>query len=141
MEPATWAQVHGMVVHFPVALTFFALLCDAAALAAWSRPGSVPLRASAGYALAGGALGSLPAVVSGLFLTHGELLGAGDLRRHHLFGWPAFALLIALVLWRMVRRETPTRRSHGVFVLLLGGLASVMAATGHWGGQLALAYP
>jgi uncharacterized membrane protein len=141
MDPTRWAQVHGAIVHFPLALTFFALFCDGAALTSWSRPGSAVLRASAGYALVAGALGSLPAVVSGLWLTHGVLLGTGDVRRHHLFGWPAFALLIALACWRMVRRETPTRRNHGVFVLLLGGLAGLMAATGHWGAQLALAYP
>ena len=141
MDPALWAQLHGAIVHFPVALTFFAAACDAAAFACWARPISAHLRASAGYAIVCGTLGSLPAVVSGLFLTHGELMGAGDLRRHHLFGWPAFALLIALAVWRLVRRKTPTRRAHGIFVLLLGVLSGLMAATGHWGGQLALAYP
>jgi uncharacterized membrane protein len=133
--------MHGAIVHFPVALTFFAAAADAAALAVWTRPVSFHLRAAAGYALVCGAVGSLPAVVSGLFLTHGELLGDGDLRRHHLFGWPAFALLIALATWRIARWARPTWRGQGVFVLWLGVLAGLMAATGHWGGRLALAYP
>lgn len=141
MDSVSWAQAHGAAVHFPVALTFFAVLCAAAAQIFWSRPLATQLRAAADFSLWLGALGSVAAVISGLVLTRGEVFGQENLRRHHLFGWPAFALLIALAVWRMARPETPTRRGHGVFLLLLGVLAGLMAATGHWGGQLALAYP
>ena len=46
-------------------------------------------------------LGSVPAVVSGLLMTKGSLLGHGALRMHHLFVWPAFALLVGLAVWRV----------------------------------------
>jgi hypothetical protein len=42
------------------------------------------------------ALGTVPAVLSGLIMTRGVVMGHGLLRLHHLFVWPAFALIVAL---------------------------------------------
>jgi hypothetical protein len=44
--------------------------------------------------------GTVPAVVSGLAMTKGVMLGHDALRYHHLFAWPAFALIIGIAAWR-----------------------------------------
>ena len=53
------------------------------------------LHAAGYWTMIGSALGSVPAVFSGLLMTKGSVLGHGALRMHHLFVWPAFALIIA----------------------------------------------
>ena len=137
----SWSQAHAAVVHFPIALTFFALGCAATAWARWLHPTRIPLQAATDYSLWGAALGSLPAVLSGLYLTHGELIGHGTLRQHHQFGWPAFALLVGMALWRALQPPPATRETQRNYLLVLGLLAGLMAATGHWGGRLTLASP
>ncbi|MFA6959623.1 MAG: DUF2231 domain-containing protein [Opitutaceae bacterium] len=141
MDSLTWAQAHGALVHFPVALSFFALFCETGALIRWHRPVGESLRVAGGFALLVGAAGSCGAVVSGLVLTRGELFGHGELRLHHVFGWPAFALLIALAVWRISLRQRPSRTGQLAYLLPLLLLGVLMAATAHWGGRLALAYP
>jgi len=47
-----------------------------------------------------GALGTFPAVLSGLFMTKGVVMGHDALLFHHLFVWPAFACLVGLGTWR-----------------------------------------
>jgi hypothetical protein len=67
-------------------------------------PGPSPLKAkllAAGYfTIILGALGTFPAVLSGLFMTKGEVLGHDAQLFHHLFVWPAFAGLVGLGVWR-----------------------------------------
>src|SRR4051812_38108426 len=104
MDPVIWPKVHGAAVHFPLALALGSGMFDAAAFALGSRPVARDLQSAGFWMIVLGALGSIPAVVSGLFLTKGGLLGHGALRMHHLFVWPAFALLIGLAAWRVWTR-------------------------------------
>ena len=60
------------------------------------------LRLGSFYALAVAALASLGAVISGIALTKGDMWSRGDFGWHHRFVWPAFRLLLALALWRLV---------------------------------------
>ena len=90
--------------------------------------------ASAVLAVAGG----FGAVASGLAITHGHALGSGYERMHHLFVWPAFALCVGLVAWRLFRR-TPV--PYGGFGIYLGGMglaSALMLGAGFWGGELVL---
>jgi len=141
MEPGLWARLHGAAIHFPIALPVFAVLCDTAALLWWVRPVAGRLRAAGGYGLYLAALGSVPAVVSGLVLTRGDMLGHGVLRWHHAFAWPAWALLVTLAMWRALRRAAPTRRAHAVYVAALWTMTALMGGAGHFGGLLAQSFP
>lgn len=133
--------MHGATTHFPIALTLAALLCDAAAVALWHRPAGRGLRSAGLYAAALAAAGTVPAVASGLFLTRGELLGAGALRWHHLFVWPAFALIVTAGLWRGLSHRRLSRRGQAAGVAAWAAAASLVAAAGYWGGQLLQAFP
>lgn len=141
MSPNAWAQLHAAIVHFPISLTVFALCCDAGVMASWSRPLAARLRTASNCALGMGALASLPAVFSGLVLTRGDMLGQGALRWHHVFIWPTFTLLVAAAVWRWLGPEPATRPRHLGRIAAMAVLVGLMSAVGHWGGQLALAYP
>src|SRR6267154_26241 len=102
MEPGLWAKAHGAATHFPIALTLVSVMCDAAGFIFASRPAARDLHAVGYWTIFCSALGSVPAVASGLLMTKGSLLGHGALRLHHLFVWPAFGLLVALATWRVL---------------------------------------
>src|SRR5579862_4093989 len=97
-----------------------AFCCDAAGQWLWSRPAGGRLRAAGAYAIWFGALGTLPAVVSGLALARGDGLGAGALRWHHLFVWPAFALTVGAAAWRWLVGGDAPRRVHATYLTVLG---------------------
>ena len=100
MGGAFWARVHGAVVHFPVALSLCSAVLDAAGFALAPRPVAQELHRGGRFTMIAGSLGAAPVVISGLMMTRGGVLGHGLLRWHHLFAWPAFALLVALAAWR-----------------------------------------
>jgi len=87
-----------------------------------------------------GALGTVPAVVSGLVMSRGVALGHDTLRLHHLFVWPAFALIVGLAVWRVganPRFENPAPAGY----LAAVGLATLLVlAAGYWGGELTLGH-
>lgn len=139
MEATLWSKVHGAAVHFPLALALGSGACDAAALLLRDRPVARDLRVTAGWSLVIAAAGSVPAVVSGLVLTRGGLLGHGALRMHHLFVWPAFALLMLLGTWRLLTGPASEHRSPLVYLAAVAGLGGLMAAAGYWGGEMILA--
>ena len=140
MEAALWAKVHGASTHFPLALALGSAAFDAAGCALAGRPVARDLRAAGYWTLLLGALGSLSAVASGLLMTRGEVLGHGALRMHHLFVWPAFALLVALATWRVGRGGwQPERRIPAGYLLAVGVDAGLMLAAGYWGGEMLLA--
>jgi phosphoglycerol transferase MdoB-like AlkP superfamily enzyme len=85
------------------------------------------------------ALASLPAVASGLVMTRGRLLGHDLLRLHHLFVWPAFALLIASAAWRLFVGRAAPPRALGWYRATVFLVAGLTAAAGAFGGEMALA--
>jgi uncharacterized membrane protein len=131
-------RLHGAAVHFPIALTLCAGAFEVAAVLFAARPWARELDAAGRLTLVLAALGSLPAIASGLWLTRGEVAGHGTLRLHHLFVWPAFALLVALATWRAIVGHRATRASlavHACGVLVCGAL---LAAAGFFGGEMTL---
>ena len=77
------------------------------------------------------------AVITATAQTTGvEVSGHGALRLHHLFVWPAFALLVALAVWRVCTGHSATRRRTAYYLVAAGIMAGLMAGAGYWGGEL-----
>ncbi len=128
-----------MLRALPLALALGSGVLDAAAFALGARPLARDLHTAGYWMIVGGALGSVPAVISGLLMTKGSLLGHGALRMHHLFVWPAFALLVALAVWRAYTGQHATRRMFAGYLVVTGVVAGLMTAAGYWGGELLIA--
>jgi uncharacterized membrane protein YoaK (UPF0700 family) len=84
------------------------------------------------------AAGTVPAVVSGLVLSRGVVLGHADLRMHHLFVWPVFALVAALGTWRILGRGGSALPIPAVYLAAVGLATALMLAAGYWGGEMVL---
>jgi uncharacterized membrane protein len=139
MEPALWAKAHGAAVHFPIALAFGSGLLDTAGFALGERPLARELHGGGYWTILIGALGSVPAVISGLVMTKGSWLGPGALRLHHVFVWPAFALLVGLAVWRVGTGARAPRRTFAVYLAATGLMIGLMSAAGYWGGEMVVA--
>ncbi len=55
---------------------------------------------------------------------------------HHYFIWPAFGLLIALAVWRLVVRDRASRRAVGAYLALASLTLVAMMTAGYWGGEM-----
>ncbi len=139
MDPTIWPKVHGAAVHFPLALALGSGLFDLAGFAVRERPPGPGLHSAGYWMMVLGALGSVPAVVSGLFMTKGSLLGHGALRMHHLFVWPAFTLLVALATWRVFTGQRASRRIFAGYLIAVAVAGALMTAAGYWGGEMMIA--
>ena len=133
-----WAKMHGATTHFPFALVVCAAGFDTAALLLPGRRWTSELQFAGYWAIVIAAIGSIGAVASGIVMTRGSIIGHGMLRLHHLFAWPAFALLIALATWRVAVGRQTTRRWMTLYVIALVVAAAFVAAAAYWGGELML---
>ena len=136
MNQTFWARMHGGTTHFPIALLMISVVFDQARF--WCRD---ELRRrefhSVGfYSLLIAAVSSPFAVLSGLALSRGKLLGTGALAMHHWFVWPAFGLLIALAVWRLVVRERAARCAGGRYLVAATFTVVAMMSAGFWGGEM-----
>ncbi len=141
MSNALWAKMHGGTTHFPIALIMASALFDMASLFFPDNPGKTrrsSFQAAGFYTIILGALGALGAVGSGLVMSKGQLLGQGNLARHHVFLWPAFGLLISLAVWRLVVQDRASLRGFKIYVAGSMLTSVLMAAAGYWGGELLL---
>jgi uncharacterized membrane protein len=139
MDPHVWARAHGAATHFPLALALGSAAFDAAGLALWRRPAGPELRTAGHWTMLAAAAGTAPAVLSGLLMTRGRLLGHDALRLHHLFAWPAFALLVGLGTWRAIEGRRASRRALGVYLTVAIAAAALISVAGYWGGEMMLA--
>ena len=139
IDPALWPRLHGASTHFPVALAMAAALCDGlSAVCPEGSPRKARLRGAGYCTIILGALGTFPAVLSGLFMTKGRVLGHDAELFHHLFVWPAFALLVGLGTWRALVGDKASRRGFAIYLAVLFLTAALMAGAGYWGGELIL---
>lgn len=139
MDTMIWAKAHGATTHFPLALVLCSGALDAAGFVLAGRPIVRDLHAGGYWTMLLGALGTVPAVFSGLLMTKGGLLGHGALRMHHLFVWPAFALIIGLATWRLLVGRRATRPMFAGYLIGVGGAAALVLGAGYWGGELMIA--
>jgi uncharacterized membrane protein len=141
MDNSLWVKMHGGTTHFPIALVMASVLFD---LVGSLAPDNADKSRCAGFRAAGfytlllGALGSLGAVLSGLVISHGQLWGRGNLGRHHTFLWPAFGLLMALAIWRLLVGNRTSRCALRIYLAVSMVTAALMGAAGYWGGELLL---
>ena len=133
-----WDKLHGATTHFPIALLLFSTLCDFVSVTFKQLPFARGLRLVSFYGLAVAALGSLGAVVSGIALAKGDLWGRGYLGWHHRFVWPAFGLLVALAVWRLVVGCEMSRVGTRVYLILMLLASGFVAAAGYFGGEILL---
>jgi uncharacterized membrane protein len=136
MNQAFWSRMHGGATHFPIALLMVSVIFDHAGF--WWRD---ELRrrefcAVGFYSLLIAAAASPAAVLSGLALSRGKLLGTGALAMHHWFVWPAFGVMIGLAVWRLVVRERASRRAGGRYLALATLAVVAMMTAGYWGGEM-----
>lgn len=136
MQSAIWAAMHGATTHFPIALVLCSGGTDTLGFVLAGRPVVRDLHAVGYWTMLLAAIGTVPAVFSGLLMTKGNLLGHGALRMHHLFVWPAFGLIIGLATWRLIVGRRATRARFAGYLVGVGCAASCTLAAGYWGGEL-----
>lgn len=139
MNGDAWAKVHGATVHFPIALVLCSGVLDALGFLFPNLARRRGLHGAAHWTLLLGALGTVPAVGSGLAMSKGVMLGHGLVRFHHLFVWPAFALIVGLATWRVLGAGPVERRMPLAYLVVVGVAAVLVAGAGYWGGEMMLA--
>jgi uncharacterized membrane protein len=133
-----WDKLHGATTHFPIALLLFSTVCDFVSVIFKKLTFARELRLVSFYGLAFAALTSVGAVVTGIALTKGDLWGRGYFAWHHRFVWPAFGLLVALAVWRLVVRDAMSRTGLWLYLVLMFLASGLVAAAGYFGGELLL---
>ena len=133
-----WGNIHGGSTHFPIALLFSSFVFDGAGFGLHRKAVSRDLHIAAFYALLLGALATFAAALSGLIIAGWKFSGDGNLAKHHLFAWPAFGLIVALAVWRLVVRDRASRPAFGLYLLASLVGTGLMLAAGYWGGELGM---
>src|SRR5260370_40568037 len=131
----------GGTAHFRIALVMASALFDLAGLVVPEDAGKsrrAGFRAAGFYTLILGALGSIGAVLSGLVISRGQLLGRGNLAYHHTFLLPAFGLLTSLAVWRLGVCNHASNRAFRPYLGIALITAALLGAAGYWGGELLL---
>jgi len=103
MNASIWQRIHGGSTHFPIVLVLASVVFD---FVAWRSRDEVLRRGlhAAGFGSAVvGTMGGIGAVIAGLIMTRGQMLGSGYEKIHHLFVWPALSSCLILVGWRLFR--------------------------------------
>ena len=85
-----------------------------------------------------GMLGGVGAVISGLVMSRGQMLGTGYEKYHHLFVWPAFGLCVVFVVWRLFMRGRLSPRGLGIYLAGMSIASALMMGAGYWGGEMLL---
>src|SRR5258706_1384224 len=138
MDPLFWQRMHGGSTHFPIVLLLMSALFDFIARRLRDESRRQGLHAAGLYSASVGVLGGCVAVISGLVVTDGQMLGSGQEKMHHLFVWPAFGLAVALVAWRLLRRDKMSTRGFGIYLAGITVTSALMMGAGYWGGEMLL---
>lgn len=134
-----WLRVHGGATHFPIVLLFVSVLLDLVALCWRDQQARRGLHAAAALLACIAVVASFGAVISGLIISRWRTLGTGSMLRHHIFVWPAFAISLALVIWRLIMRDRASSRAFLIYVSGMAIASALTFAAGYWGGEMALA--
>src|SRR6185369_1744446 len=133
MNASIWQRIHGGSTHFPIVLVLASVVFD---FVAWRSRDEVLRRGlhAAGFGSAVvGMLGGIGAVMAGLIMTHGQMLGSGYEKIHHLFVWPAVGSGLILVGWRLFRGGRIPQNGLGIYLAGMGLVAALMAGAGYSG--------
>jgi len=140
MNSLFWERAHGGLTHFPIALIFAAAFFDALAFFGRLPTKQRDFKAVGYWLVILGALGSLGAVFSGLVLSKWTIGGTGAVLRHHLFVWPAFALIVGLAMWRFLVGDNPSRRAFAMYLATMFVGCALIGAAGFFGGEMLLGH-
>jgi uncharacterized membrane protein len=136
MSSIFWTRLHGGATHFPIAFIFGAALFDALGFFCSSRQRE--FQTTGYWLLILGGVGSFGAMFSGLVTSKWNACGQGLLLQHHLFVWPAFALIVGLTTWRVAVGASPSGRAFGIYFSVLTIACALVGAAGYTGGELLL---
>jgi uncharacterized membrane protein len=141
MNSLFFSRMHGGATHFPIALIFVSAFFDALGFFLRGHQKPHPEFRIVGYWLALlGAISCLGAVLSGLALSHWRVGGSGLLLRHHVFVWPAFALLVALGTWRALVRPDVSGRAFRIYLAAMVVGCGLIATAGYFGGEMLIGH-
>ena len=138
MNSLFWERAHGGLTHFPIALIFVATLFDILSLFRGRVPGGRDFNAIGYWLVILAGIGAVGAVASGLALSKWQVLGTGLVRLHHLLVWPAFVLILGLVLWRVVVRNEFSPRAFASYLIGACCACALIGAAGFVGGEMLL---
>ena len=128
-------DVHPLVVHFPIALLLVAFGLEVLGLVL--KNGRIAYAAAWNLGL--GALGAIAAVITGLRAAGSAAIGASEeglLQTHKTLALIAMGTAVVLAAWRLRSRGEMSRGARVVFLALMLGMAVVLGAGAHYGGQL-----
>jgi mono/diheme cytochrome c family protein len=138
MDALFWQRMHGGSTHFPIVLLLASVVFDFAACRSRDQGLQTGLHAAGLGSAVAGVLGGIGAVISGLVMSHGRILGSGYERFHHLFVWPAFGLCVVFVGWRLFWLGRIPPRGLGVYLTGMSVSSALMMGAGYWGGEMLL---
>ena len=138
MNSLFWERAHGGLTHFPIALIFVATLFDVLSFFRERLRGR-DFNAIGYWLVILAGIGAVGAVTSGLALSKWAVVGTGLVRLHHLFVWPAFILILALVVWRVAARNDFSRRAFTFYLIAACCACALIGAAGFVGGEMLLA--
>lgn len=136
MDQAFWIRVHGGSTHFPIALLMAATMFDLFGHVWPSEKRRGEFRSGGFYLIVCAALSSFGAVVSGLIISKWQIAGTGLTAKHHLFVWPAFGLMLALAVWRIIVGNEASRRGFTVYLCGMVLASVLISVAGYWGGEM-----
>lgn len=141
MSATWWRQIHGGSTHLPIVLLMASVVFDWIAWRSRDEGLRRGLHAAGLGSATVGVLGGMGAVVAGLIMTRGRMLGGGYERMHHLFVWPAIVSCALLVGWRLLRlsRGQILQRGHGIYFAGMSLASLLMLGAGYSGGEMLLA--
>ena len=138
MDGLFWQRLHGGSTHLPIVLLPLSVISDFVGLRMRDEAARRAFH-SAGVALAfAGVLGGCAAVIAGLAMTRGNMLGSGEEKLHHLFVWPGFIISIGLVAGRLFLRRQLSPGSLRIYLVGMGVASALMLGAGYWGGEMLL---
>ena len=136
MNASFWQRIHGGSTHFPIVLVLASVVFD---FVAWRSRDGVLRRGLHAVGFGSAVVGTLVgigAVIAGLIMTRGQILGSGYEKTHHLFVWRAFALCLMLVGWRLFRGGRIPQKVLGMYLAGMSLVAALMAGAGYSGGEM-----
>jgi mono/diheme cytochrome c family protein len=138
MNALFWQRIHGGSTHFPMVLLLASAAFDLMGSRCRDEFLGRGLHAAALASAIAGLLGGVAAVLSGLVMSGGAIIGQGYEKLHHMFVWPGFGLCVLLVVWRLVRSGGLLRPPSGAYLGGMGLASCMMLGAGYWGGEMLL---
>jgi len=128
--------MHGGITHFPIALVLTSMLFDMLGYVWPAQDRRREFHSVGFYLIVGAAVTSFGAVLSGLVISKWVIMGTGLAAKHRQFVWPAFALMIALAVWRILTGDKASRRGFAVYLATMVLTSALIATAGYWGGEM-----